>query len=794
MLPNGAAALWARADLRRRWRSLVVLGLLVGMTSALAMAALAGARRTSTALGRLRQATRAADAVVFPSQVNATHPDWRPLAARPEVARIAVWDLMFGNVNDSFGGLLFASDDGVFGGSVDRPVVVRGRMYDPAAPDEVVVDENAARESPLGSTFRFQGYELGTDDRSGLPPHGPRMTLRVVGVVRTVPQFLFVSDGQVLVSPGVVARYRSQMNLLENADVVLRHGRADIAALKRDMNALVAPGAPVLDLHAVSRRVDTTLAVERTALVLLAAAVALAGGILVAQALSRSASVVGDDVDALRAMGMTRADVGLASCLPHLATAAVAAVVALGGAVLASRWFPVGLGRRIDPNLGFHLDWTVIGPGVVATLGLVTGATLLMGVRADRRSAGRLVAPSQIAAWIRRTTPLTIGLGSAMAFERGRGKAAVAVRPALTAAAVGVLGIVATVAIDGGINDALAHPERAGVSWDADVTANPADLGPAGTSPAVADRVAVAAGPGASTAEVARGVTDVSGVGVPMFTVRPPRRSGAAPVALALKTGRAPRATGEAAIGPATAADLHVGIGSTVKVGGAGVPVRIVGEALFPDDVHAEFDEGLWVTPATFDAVWPPAPDLYQGSVQSVIAVRLPPGQTAAGVSRLAKGLGSDVADVSPRPSPVELVNLRNVRVLPELLAGFLALMAVAALGHVLLTSARRRRRDFAILAAMGLGRGAVRRVLNAQGTALGAVGLIVGVPLGLALGRVGWRLVTDRVPLLYVAPLPLRETLVLLAATVVMVNALAVWPGWLLTRRHMPAEELRAE
>jgi hypothetical protein len=108
----------------RRWRALIVLGLLAGITAGLALAALAGARRTDTALARLRVRTNAADAVIFSSQVGATHPDWRPLAARPEVAQLAVWDLLFGNVNGQPGGLLFGSDDGTLLGSMDRPVVV----------------------------------------------------------------------------------------------------------------------------------------------------------------------------------------------------------------------------------------------------------------------------------------------------------------------------------------------------------------------------------------------------------------------------------------------------------------------------------------------------------------------------------------------------------------------------------------------------------------------------------------------------------------------------------------------
>ena len=72
----GAPLLWANADVRRRWRSLVVLGLLAGLTASLAIAAFAGARRTDTALARLEKVTNAPDAVVFASQVLDLHPEW----------------------------------------------------------------------------------------------------------------------------------------------------------------------------------------------------------------------------------------------------------------------------------------------------------------------------------------------------------------------------------------------------------------------------------------------------------------------------------------------------------------------------------------------------------------------------------------------------------------------------------------------------------------------------------------------------------------------------------------------
>ena len=123
-----------------------------------------------------------------------------------------------------------------------------------------------------------------------------------------------------------------------------------------------------------------------------------------------------------------------------------------------------------------------------------------------------------------------------------------------------------------------------------------------------------------------RDVINVGRVGAPVFSVRPIAGTTTTPITFTLTSGRGPRRRGEAAIGPATAKDLHVGIGDTIAVGHSGARVRIVGEALFPGDVHAEFDEGLWLAPSEFDRVVPPIPPGGSLSDERVLAVRFAPG------------------------------------------------------------------------------------------------------------------------------------------------------------------------
>lgn len=106
---------------------------------------------------------------------------------------------------------------------------------------------------------------------------------------------------------------------------------------------------------------------------------------------------------------------------------------------------------------------------------------------------------------------------------------------------------------------------------------------------------------------------------------------------------------------------------------------------------------------------------------------------------------------IEPVAPPYEAGLLPNVEVLPVVLGGFLALLAV------------------------------------------GTVGLLIGFPIGLALGRVLWRLVAGIMPLEYAAPVALLALLLLAPVAVLTANALAAWPGRQAARLRI-GHVLRAE
>lgn len=279
---------------------------------------------------------------------------------------------------------------------------------------------------------------------------------------------------------------------------------------------------------------------------------------------------------------------------------------------------------------------------------------------------------------------------------------------------------------------------------------------------------------------------DINGAGLPVYTIKPVKSI----KPFVVLSGRAPRSADEVALGPATVKALHRHVGDTVRITGAFGPrtFRVVGTTLLAQTPHASFDQGAWVSPPGMESL---AKDLQAGDTVFVVTGRPGIKQTA-----LVKGLAPkfDGDEVDPGNIPVQDVSLlRNVRTLPEALAVFLALLGVAALGHALLMTVRRRRHDLAVLRAIGLRPRQSAACIFWQAMTVAIVALAIGIPLGIVIGRVSWRWVATSTPLLYVPPLAALAIVIAIPAAIVLANMLAAFPA----RRAAgvrPAEVLRTE
>ena len=142
---------------------------------------------------------------------------------------------------------------------------------------------------------------------------------------------------------------------------------------------------------------------------------------------------------------------------------------------------------------------------------------------------------------------------------------------------------------------------------------------------------------------------------------------------------------------------------------------------------------------------------------------------------------------------PGDLENYARVRGTPLLLASLLAVMAFAALANTLVSSIRRRRRDLAILKTLGFFGRQVSATTAWQATTLAAAALLVGLPLGVAAGRVAWLAFARQLGVADDVRTPVLPILLAVPVTVLMANLVAALPA-LAAARTRPAAVLRTE
>jgi len=120
-----------------------------------------------------------------------------------------------------------------------------------------------------------------------------------------------------------------------------------------------------------------------------------------------------------------------------------------------------------------------------------------------------------------------------------------------------------------------------------------------------------------------------------------------------------------------------------------------------------------------------------------------------------------------------------------------LAVFGAATLAHLLVVSVSRRRREIGLLKVLGFVNGQVASAVAWQATTVALVGIVVGVPLGVVVGRAIWTEFTDNLGAVPVSVVPILVLGGLVAGVLVTANLIAVAPA-VVARRSKPGELMR--
>jgi hypothetical protein len=823
----GSVWLGLRVDARLRWRALVGLALLLGLIGGVVLAAAAGARRTDTAYPRLLRWASAAQVLVFPT---GTSPGGFSGALRrlPQVASMSTASL-YQMVIPVRRGLpqtsvnAFSSPDGTLGLSADRVKLVQGRMFSPGSHGEAVIDRQLADLEHLrpGGTLHLLGVP--NDPRTGSPevrlavPLAFRVSAIAVFDTQIVPATTTTTSSgpAVLLSPSFSRTHAARAFFYgEQAGVRLRPG-ASMPGFLRAAGTLAkrypATGSllavDLADEVAATGRAIRPEAVALAAFAVLAGLIALA---IIAQLLGRQLFLDAAEFPILRALGMTRARLTALSLVRMAAVTVAGGVIAVAVAITASPLMPIGAARIAEPDPGIEVNLAVLGAGMAAIAVLPLALLAPVAWRAAARAQGPLgvaepeaaTRVSRLGSALGRAGSVTGGVGARMAFEPGHGRTAVPVRSALVGTTAAVAAAVAALVFGASFIALVNTPHRYGQNWSQEL-----DLGFGGVPARLGAKVLSAEPAVTGWAGGNYGPVSVNGKTVAAIGIDPVRGRGF----LTILAGRAPSAPGEIVLGTQTMRAVHRQLGQTVPVAANGTrrTMRIVGVAVF-----ASFSRGGFAATDLGTGAAVPASVLSVPSTPSATSacrtkatcynfflIRYKPGtDLRAAAARLTAAVHASGCPPGPvscsvitdqRPSDIK--NYTGVRDTPLALGAVVALLAAGTLAHVLLTSVHRRRRDLAILKALGLSRSQLLRVVAWEASALAAVALLIGLPLGAVAGRWSWVLFAGSVGVAGQASFPVPLLLLVIPAALLLANLIAAAPGWTAAQIR-PARILRGE
>jgi len=796
------------AGFRRQWRSWVLLSLLIAVASGFVLASAAAGRRTDSAFPRY-VASHGYDGIVYTVQP-------LPKLGQDVVAQVVPVQMPFyGQPGCSCHRTI---NTGAFSvrevppASLGRVAkLVAGRMPDPSSPVEALASFTLQRDYgvrlgtvitlPMAAASQRQAVFNALAGGPIPKPAGPRMAMRVVGIVAAENEFsagqgptydLYPGPGFAVATKGTPA--------LTSYYVRLRHAQADFARFEARISRL--DGAGVQDLDRPAAAITTSIHPQAVGWRVLAALAALAAVAVVGQALARQASTESADHPVLAALGLGSRQLAARIMLRTLAVAVAGAAGGIAVATLLSPLAPLGEARLAELAPGLSFDAPVLGLGALATVAVVLALGVLPALRAARvrGAAGRTPAarrsPVADAAAAAGAPPGAV-IGIRRALERGRGNRAVPVGTALIGSVAGVAALCATAVLGSSLAHLTATPTLYGAPFQ--YYFNSSGPGAIGQDPLIKEL------------EGDRAIGRITLVSLPAVTVnRINVRAIAAiavrgPMLLSAADGRLPAGDDQIALGASTMRMVGARIGSLVRVTATASDgavhaerFRVVGLLPLPTDFGTGgIGTGAAMTTAGYAGLQcPPSPGQAQcrtavARSAELVLVRAAPGP--AGTAALARHAARHQGNVTPPTVPAALVNFGESAAFPLLLGGVVAVCGLAALAHLLVVSVARRRTESGLLRALGMVRRQLAAIVFWQATTVAVVALAAGIPLGIAAGRAIWRVFAIS---LGVVPVPVVQAwliVALAAGALIAANALAAVPA-MSAARSRPGPLLRTE
>jgi ABC-type lipoprotein release transport system permease subunit len=567
-------------------------------------------------------------------------------------------------------------------------------------------------------------------------------------------------------------------------------GTRNLAAVEREIARILPHGLPQLfsPTSSVSKvNAQRVIGPEALALGIFGLIVALVTLIIAVQLLGRQLRFGSDELAIVRALGAGPSTTSIDGLIGVLSAVVIGSFLAGLVAFALSPLAPIGPVRPVYPTRGFAFDGGVLGLGVLLLIVVLTGAAVTLAIRraphriARRRALTSARSSRSVRAAMMIGLPAPAVCGIRFALVPGGGRQSSPVRSAVVGAVLAITVVVATFTFGSSLDNLVHRPPLYGWNWNVLVTA----AGGVGVMPEKQTVKELNADPDvAAWSGVDFAQLQLDGKAVSVLGVKP----GAA-VVPPLLSGHGLRSAGQVVLGPVTLAQLHKHVGQTVRVSdntGASTMLRIVGTATFPavgGQQHTDLGTGALLD---YQLIPKSARNLFNlpGGGPNAVLIRFNTPTSAEDLARLHKitpileRAAMDSVGVEGVQRPAVIVDAGTLRATPSILAAALAASAVAALGLTLIASVRRRRRDLALLKALGFTERQLAATVAWQATVAAVIGLALGIPIGTLVGRELWTLFARSINVVPEPTVPVFSVVLVSVGALVFANAVALLPG----------------